>query len=166
MFRGSGVVIEDSTSAMNGCFYKCMNLSTVLNDADSLYIGDYAFADCPLLEQFVNNYEHHGSIGEIGSYAFQNCKKLSSFEFSGVNSVKNGAFKGCSSLKEITIVFSTMSVSTAAFDGLTFDKITSDLSEAMYLDWLENFVDPTGNTALYPTNNPSTTFVYDYVPQP
>jgi hypothetical protein len=55
-----------------------------------------------------------------------------------------------------------MSVASNAFDGFTFDKITTDFSEAMYSDWFQNYVDATGNAALDPTST-GTTFVYDYV---
>ena len=74
----------------NQSFYQCSNLATVSYSASSL---------------------------KIGSYAFENCNKIQSFNFSGVSALGEGAFYGCTSLSSVTIPTSIKAIQSYTFYG-------------------------------------------------
>lgn len=84
-----------------GCFYDCKNLkSVVLCSKDIKNIGDYAFANCPILTT-INLPQN---LESIGNEAFYGCSSLTEFSIpSGVNSIKPSILWNCTSLSKLTI---------------------------------------------------------------
>ena len=61
-------------------------------------IGQMAFYELPNLTEV----ELPASIVEIRSYAFKNCKSLTTINLDGVDFIREGAFYGCSALENVT----------------------------------------------------------------
>lgn len=61
-------------------------------------------------------------ITQIGAYAFQHCKGLTSFDFSNIESIGNGAFLGCSNLELNEFPSKVTWVSRKMFEGC--DKVS------------------------------------------
>ena len=87
-------------------------------------IGDGAFSGCIALKTVEDVPE---TLVEIGARAFEGCENLETFSFvyldrCQLKTIGEGAFKGCTALKELTLPFKDGSVSTVgsgAFEGCT-----------------------------------------------
>ena len=99
-------------------------------------VGDSAFLDTKITSvEFPSNV-----IKSIGTSAFENCTKLSSFTIpSSVTSIGDGAFMECSSLTSVTIPNSVTSIRYAAFANCS--SLTSVT--------IPNSVTSIGNSAFY-----------------
>ena len=92
-------------------FYGCTSLQNI-NIPDSIdSIGPYAFFECTALTSIdIPN-------GYIGSFAFYGCTELTEINLGSVSSIGEGSFKGCASLKRITIPNSVTKIGISAFAG-------------------------------------------------
>lgn len=125
-------------------FEYCRNLVTVTSDAKDLSIGGRCFMDCTLLESFTST----GHVGYIGGSAFAGLKnfkdficpegdyvdvvdgnafldntQLQAFPYLGKSYVGQGAFRGCISLKSLTL----------PYQGLDDEIITRNYIQPGYL---------------------------------
>lgn len=84
-----------------GCFCDCKNLkSVVICSKDIKNIGDWAFADCPILTT-INLPQNLESIGDR---AFYGCTSLTEFSIpSDVTSISPSILWNCTSLSKLTI---------------------------------------------------------------
>ncbi len=99
-------------------------------------IGKYAFSGCPNLQSVVINdpaciiepyaFEKCGALrtvkvraGAVGKGAFSFCRNLGSAEISGVSSLGDEAFAGCSALKEISCGDTLSDLGRRCFDECT-----------------------------------------------
>ena len=93
------ILFPDSLIAIGESAFRCCNIGQ-LKLPDSLkYIGSYAFY-C----NKIKSISFPKNIQKIGSYAFAKCRQLERIEFNGLQmSIGDGAFCGCTALKEIVI---------------------------------------------------------------
>lgn len=75
-------------------------------------IGDYAFYDCPNL----NEIQIPVSVTFIGRYAFENCRNIKTITLpNGVTRFEYGAFQGCSGLESINMPTYLTEIQSSAF---------------------------------------------------
>lgn len=125
-------------SAFNGC----INLASVVIPNSVTSIGAYAFADCRSLTSIIipegitmiSAFTFRGCLAlasvtlpstltSIGSSAFQSCAFVSLDIPSGVISIENLAFYGCSKLTSITIPNGVTTIEFSTFNSC--EKLTS-----------------------------------------
>lgn len=126
MFKGctaltSVTLTKGVTSLAGGTFYGCSNLEKVNVDENGEIsnVGSYTFGNCVKLGSFdiskvgslseglfdgcekLTTVTMNYGVNSIPAYVFRNCKALTSIDFtqfSGVSSIGESAFEGCSSL--------------------------------------------------------------------
>ena len=124
------------TSISKGCFYECINLTSVSLPESLTNIGGTAFYKCESLTSIVipNNvtriesssaFEHCTSLKSItlpseltylGQFAFQDCTNLTSITIPNkVTRIRNQAFYNCSKLKSITLPAGLTELGSSAF---------------------------------------------------
>ena len=97
------------TSIGQYAFYGCTALQNI-NIPDSVdSIGPYAFYECTALTSI------NISNGIISDFAFYGCSALTEINLGSVSSIGEGAFRGCASLKSITIPNSVTQIGISAF---------------------------------------------------
>ena len=124
-------------------FYGCKNLKKLdLSNVKTITLAADCFADCTSLEEIVDMASigtmHHRAFKNTalktvdlsglhmsGSNVFENCEQLTSVTTGKFTAIGQEMFKGCTSLKEITI--STAKISAGAFRNCTsLEKVTLD----------------------------------------
>ncbi len=93
-------VIYNVTSIIEGAFYGCSELTSIIIPNNVLSIGNYAFHLCTKLPSVIipNN------VISIGDYAFQGCISLTSIAIpNSVTSIGEYAFSGCTNLSSVFI---------------------------------------------------------------
>ena len=129
------------TSAFEGC----TNLKEVRLPSTVKTIGVNAFKDCVNLVSEYNpdNTWNYGklytpNVTSIGASAFENCKKIVTFEMPSITTIGNTAFKQCERLEKILIPASATSLGTYIFYGCTTlnqaDVKCTKLSEGIFYD--------------------------------
>ncbi|MDE6266505.1 MAG: leucine-rich repeat domain-containing protein, partial [Muribaculaceae bacterium] len=106
-------------------FSNCSNLVSLGNCDNLQTIGMYAFQNCTNLVSFGNG----ENLKVIDGGAFENCKALGSSLTLSKCSIKSDAFKGCSSLKDISL--KSCELWDRVFSGCT-ELNTINLSGDMY----------------------------------
>jgi len=148
----SNNTITVSASAFSGCtnfaileLNKSINVTGYASPFTSIsslavgngvvFIGSQAFSKCINIESVMLPL----SVHKIGGAAFQDCSKLQSATFSGVDSIGEGSFWGCSALASIVIPNRVKTIEYATFYGCTAlvsaslgDSITQIKNNAFY----------------------------------
>lgn len=138
---------ENLTSIWPYAFANCGQLSELIfkqyakvaKDTLTLSINAYAFSDCVKLV----NVKLPENLKELGAYAFAGCKNIKTIEFitnaqlaeeeageggdsnpkyekdNLITAIGDGAFMGCTSLKEITLPYIVASIGNSAFEKCT-----------------------------------------------
>ena len=105
------VIIPTSVNKIGDkCFYNNDELKYVEGLAEEIYIGNYAFYSCDVLE---SNFK---GIIKLGNSAFYECKKIKEVEFSnGIESIGNSAFFYCISVEELVLPDTVTTIGSYAF---------------------------------------------------
>ena len=96
--------IEDNTTWNEGAFNKCNEIISVSFPASLTKIGSYAFYECKGLTSL--DLSGCTNITEIGRYAFYECKGLTSLDLSGCTNlikINNHAFSSCTGLTSLDL---------------------------------------------------------------
>ena len=111
----TSVVVGDLvTSIGDSAFNGCRSLTSVEIPDSVTSIGEWAFYDCDSLTSVVIP----NSVTSIGSYAFYNCSGLTSVVVGDlVTSIGNSAFHGCSNLTSVEIPASVTSIGYGSFSN-------------------------------------------------
>jgi len=110
--------------------FSSVEMVSVLGEIDA--IGKDAFKDCTGLKQI----ELPDSLKEIGAFAFSKTA-ISSFDFSGIEMIGQGAFKG-SSLKSIVIPDGVAKIGSFAFEecryleSASFNENISEIADHLF----------------------------------
>ncbi len=114
-------IAEGVKQILPNCFAGCSNLSTVVFPSSIETIDNYAFMNCVKL----SHVDLPANLNSLGHNVFLSCTGLQSFSLMGgkLTSIPTGAFKGCSSLKEINLPEGVESVGKEAFNGC--DAVTN-----------------------------------------
>ena len=117
-------------------FENCLSLKAVESGNDDItYIRDYAFSGCKSLQRFNSETPGELFIGSnmkaIGAYAFEYCREFMNVIISdSVTGIGEGAFKGCGSIREMTVPFIGRSEnpndSNACILGFWFERTMVD----------------------------------------
>ena len=111
---GSGVTTIGE-NAFSGCVWLGYN-NTVNIPANVTSIGHHAFDGCQRLQTIM--FSEGSKLETIGNGAFCNCDSLKSFNIPDcVTTIGNGAFSGCDSLKSINIPSNVTTIGKEAFKG-------------------------------------------------
>ena len=127
----TSIIIPNSvTSIGDYAFFYCTSLTSITVSDSNMY---YKSIDGVLFDKNVqkiiaypcgkssNYYTIPDSVTSIGSYAFYNCKSLTSFTIpDSVTSIGNFAFNGCTGLTSITV--SDNNKYYKSINGVLFDK--------------------------------------------
>lgn len=106
----------------DSCFRSCSNITGITLPATLLNIKDYAFANC---EELSGDLVIPDNVAYVGKCAFNNCKKLSSVAFgTGISSIGQGAFEGCSGIKSATLSGTMPDYYSKNEDTPSFDEVT------------------------------------------
>ncbi len=88
----------DTTEVADSAFACNTGISRLIVGAGVRSIGNFAFADCPFLEEVV--FESDSELREIGRYAFAGCEKLRYIKLPDfIDVLDDGAFRWCHSLE-------------------------------------------------------------------
>ena len=117
-------VPKQVASIGNGAFYGNTKLFMVyMQDADYsdlVSIGDQAFYECRVLEQFCSDqgFVIPGKLETIGTSAFYGCRSIKAIDFhESVKSIGESAFQGCNSLRELVLSSQIETIPKNAFSG-------------------------------------------------
>ncbi len=111
----SFTVPETVTEISTYAFSRNKSLKNIIfsepKNIENMKLGDYAFSECTSLEMvYFNDYVET----EIGTYTFNNCKKLVDFKLPKLTvSIGKKAFSGCTTIVEILIPSSIISADSA-----------------------------------------------------
>ena len=119
-------------------FYECENLEKVIMNVTAIYVGQCAFSGCKKLTDISNVHVEH-----VGYRGFSGCGKLEYVNITGaridpdafagcglkkipekIESIAEGAFKGCSSLEKINLQEGIKFIGAYAFAGTRVTSIT------------------------------------------
>lgn len=115
----------------NYAFSDAAKLERITIGSSVTYIGDYAFAGCPLKGSPSDNDEIRNlvipsNVRIIGSYAFANTLIRETSFSSGLNTIGEGAFSNCEELTKIAAVENpVMAVGSGAFTGTNKAEVYS-----------------------------------------
>ena len=120
MPKNTSITIKEGTvGIVDGVFYNCNNLTSVIIPSSVTTIGKNVFFWCTSLTSVTIP----NSVTSIGEAAFNNCSGLTSITIpNSVTSIGNEAFYGCRGLTSITIPNSVATIGDYAFaycSGLT-----------------------------------------------
>lgn len=104
-------------------------------------ISENCFAFC----YYLTNYSARGNIKFIDAFAFEGAEKLSSVDLSGVEEVRAGAFKSCSSIESVEIPQSVTILEKSAFrycKNLKTIFVTSEVKAATVEDFVFDSIHP------------------------
>jgi len=132
------VVIEDGVMTIGvNAFAECSNLTSVTIPNNVTRIGLGAFGYCSSLTSINTPYNSMNnipySVTSIEDYTFYNCTSLGSINmsFSGVRSIGNYAFSGCTNLYGILLPYGTTRIGDHAFEGcrnLTYTNLPNSVT--------------------------------------
>lgn len=135
-FKGSDikkVTIPAGFPQINaGAFSNCDELEEVLVEGPIEYIGGKAFKGCSSLNTI------EVQCTEVWDNAFENCTSLTNATFTGVTEFKKEVFKGCSSLRKVSIPEKVSYLDCSSFINCESLEITvygmdTRLSSAVYM---------------------------------
>lgn len=114
-------VPDSTTSVGNYAFYNCVNVKSVYIGHKANSVGEYAFGNNTSLEDV----EIASEMAQLSKGMFYGCTALKSLADlpDGIKTIGDVAFKGCSSLSEITIPSTVISIGASAFDGTALTTI-------------------------------------------
>ena len=130
----TNITLSESVQTIDKyAFSKCTNLSKFVLPSSVQTINGYAFDGCTKLI-FVENISDTDedvdalkNVMYLNSYAFQNCKALTSVDLSGfvgydashLGILYSSTFNGCTSLATVTLPSSLIEIGGSAFKGCT-----------------------------------------------
>jgi hypothetical protein len=140
-----GIILPDTlTTIGNNAFRDCTGLTSVTIPSSVNTIGDYAFSDCTSLTSITvdsgnANYADEGGVlfnkakttlvcypaGKTGSYSIP----------SSVNTIGDGAFRGCTNLTSVTIPSNVNTIGNGAFNDTGLTSVTIPTSVNTIGDW-------------------------------
>lgn len=135
-FKGSDikkVTIPAGFPKINAnAFNNCDELEEVLIEGSIEYIGGRAFKGCSSLQTI------EVQCTEVWDNAFENCTSLTNATFTGVTEFKKEVFKGCSSLRKVSIPENVSYLDCSSFINCESLEITvygrdTRLSSAVYM---------------------------------
>ena len=108
----TGYSLTDDNMLGDYCFYGTKLIEFVMPKSVQV-IGDYAFADCRILERVISA----NCVEKIGDYAFSGCQNLKEFDLPNtLNKIGENAFYSCKSLGPDLIIPDNVQV----IDSYTF----------------------------------------------
>ncbi|MBQ8288770.1 MAG: leucine-rich repeat protein [Clostridia bacterium] len=117
------------TSISNSCFVGLKNVHTVILPPSVTSIGSSAFADCAKLTTFQGE-----NLVSIGAEAFRGCTALTEFTVpSKVTSIGANAFQGCTALKKVALPAGVHALADGLFlnctslSELSFDDLITSI---------------------------------------
>lgn len=121
------ITIPDSTKIIDyKAFYNCENLISVSFGKSLETIKSYAFYGCINLSSITLP----NSVTSIESNSFYHCDGMKSLSIGkGVTKIGDNAFERCSSLTSIVLPNSLLSIGQAAFSGVDFSIVISEMVE-------------------------------------
>ena len=107
-------------------FAGCTGLTSVVFNRDIWSIESHAFDGCTNLETITFNDTTSEHVLLLGTYAFNNCSKLTGFNANaqGIEAISSYAFYGCSALAEFSCRIISGNVQNYAFYGTSFNEFT------------------------------------------
>lgn len=115
-------------------FYDCDSLTSVTIKGDAITdIGTSAFHGCELLTSI----NLPASAKTIGEFAFKDCVSLTEIDLSGVETLGDGAFIGCTDLVNVTVSDAISKISKNAFLGCEAVEYTVE-NGALYIGNADN----------------------------
>ena len=116
-----GLELEGFSSLLYGAFYNCKKLKNVVLPPSLEWIGNGAFANCPL-----ENIVLPPNITFIGHSAFSGCSALASIKIpSAVKTIRNNAFEDCDALRDIyTYTIEPTKIYQDTFGETTYNNAT------------------------------------------
>lgn len=146
----TSLILPNSITTLgHGCFSDCNNLKKITLPTNITSLPSFCFSDCKKLSEITL----HEGITSLGLGCFSNCSSLTSIKLpKSINKIgdeyKDGCFKDCSNLQEVTCQWDNL-------DGIdvsshTFDNIFSEAK--LYI--------PKGTTAMYKAKEPWNNFKY------
>lgn len=144
------LILPNSITTLGlGCFTDCKNIKAITLPTNITSLPTHCFSDCKKLSEITL----HEGIMSLGLSCFEGCSSLTSIKLpKSINKIgdeyKNGCFKDCSNLSEVTCQWDNL-------DGIdvsshTFDNIFSETK--LYI--------PKGTTAMYKAKEPWSNFKY------
>ena len=127
----TSITIPDSVTFIGGgSFARCTSLASITIPDSVTSIGVFAFDNCTSITSATiptiaikyipkDNLKTVTIIGGASIDGFSNCTVLESITISNVYSINKNAFKGCASLKSITILDGLVSINLNAFKDCT-----------------------------------------------
>lgn len=110
------------TELMEGAFYTCESLESVVLNEGLKSIGRYAFASNTALTEV----EIPSTVTNIVDGAFMSCELIEKVTLGeGVETIDQFAFYGCEPLSEIVIPANVKTIGMYAFDNCNLTKVTS-----------------------------------------
>ncbi len=146
----TSLILPNSITTLgHGCFSDCNNLKKITLPTNITSLPSFCFNDCKKLSEITL----HEGIMSLGLSCFEGCSSLTSIKLpKSINKIgdeyKDGCFKDCSNLQEVTCQWDNL-------DGIdvsshTFDNIFSEAK--LYI--------PKGTTAMYKAKEPWNNFKY------
>ncbi|MCD7723120.1 MAG: leucine-rich repeat domain-containing protein, partial [Clostridiales bacterium] len=108
--------IKDGTTLVAYGAFQNVSTCTLTLPSSLLYINDFAFDGCTLLQSFDLT-----GLVSLGTYAFRYCTALESANFTGasITAIPTYAFYGCTSLETVTLPSAVTTVNSYAFYSCT-----------------------------------------------
>ena len=128
----TSITIPNSVTSIGSCaFVDCSSLTSIVVESGNTTYDSRNSCNA-IIETATNtlivgcqNTTIPNSVTSIGSYAFFNCRSLTSITIpNSVTSIRSKAFEGCSSLTSITIPNSVTSIGESAFSYCSLTSVT------------------------------------------